>query len=965
MAIKDRWKKVLDPYLVGGPNGKGETRIKCLVHEDKEPSATINFDKGVWKCHGCGASGRIPELVQIALHKNLEDDDGKASYDPFAVDEDAAPVVDLSSKRTEKAHEKANKEPLSEAIVLGYVRELQESPQLLAQLMKKRGLTESIIKEFDIGYDGKVRRYVIPIRDADGNLINLRRYKTKDSQRAKFTNADGWGSPPALFPLPQLADAERVLVLEGELDALLCIDYGFGAVSGTGGALRWGNDWARHFAGKHVYVCYDNDDDGRRGARKAAHAISKVAASVVVLPALLPDVEKSDVTDWFLAGGTPEELQAIMDAADEAAEAEPSPTRPQYKESAPTDIHVIGSMDSRTNNKPLRMNVMVTGRRDPTYSVPRDMHLTCTLDYGNSCQTCPMLNLHDGDHTVHIESTDMEAVSNFIDVKKEKVGQSVKAIAGIPGRCNKVNINYGEAFTVEELFVTGSIDKRSTDSHDYTQRRVYNVTDQGGNTKTNMEASVVGTTVPSPKDRHNEFFSWQMEESTTSIDTFTVDEAMMQRLSIFQPSEGQTPLQKMREIATDLSENVTGIYGRERMQMAMDLTWHSILQFELLGKLYDRGWMELLIVGETRTGKSDTALRLADHYRLGHVIGCEGATFAGLVGGVKQVGERWTVQWGEITLNDRRLVVLDEASGLSQEIIGAMSDVRSRGTAQLTKVESQQTKARCRMVWISNPRKSKFVDEKKIEGIDIIEDLIGNPEDIARFDLAMSVKADDVPDELLNTPNEINVERAKYTSDLCHDLILWCWSRKPDQVIISKETSDYIRECSMKLGAMYVGEPPLLQLANAKDKLARMSVACAARLFSTDETGEKVVVKKEHVKAAADFVHKLYSYDNFGYYRLSQRILNNRKVAQKAAPEVKAWLKENPKVLHFLVDRRGSFRAQDLEEMAFMHRDEVGQALSFLTERKMIVKDKSQIMKSAELHTILIELEDAAAKEHS
>jgi transcription initiation factor IIE alpha subunit len=58
--------------------------------------------------------------------------------------------------------------------------------------------------------------------------------------------------------------------------------------------------------------------------------------------------------------------------------------------------------------------------------------------------------------------------------------------------------------------------------------------------------------------------------------------------------------------------------------------------------------------------------------------------------------------------------------------------------------------------------------------------------------------------------------------------------------------------------------------------------------------------------------------------------------------------------VEFLLDRRGSsFRSQDLEEMAGMDRDDVNTVLDFLSERKMISKEKSQIVLEPELQEVL------------
>jgi hypothetical protein len=274
----------------------------------------------------------------------------------------------------------------------------------------------------------------------------------------------------------------------------------------------------------------------------------------------------------------------------------------------------------------------------------------------------------------------------------------------------------------------------------------------------------------------------------------------------------------------------------------------------------------------------------------------------------------------------------------------------------LTKVERHQTKARCRLIWISNPRKSKFVDEKKYDGIDLLEDLIGNPEDIARFDFAMSVSQSDVKSSDINSFERDKVPHV-YTGDLCRELIVWAWSRKPDQIDWEDDAYRKVYAGAEWLGKRYVDHPPLIQTTNVREKIARVAVALAARTFSSDETGERIVVKLAHVVDAVKFLDELYSYDNFGYLRLSQRQHRNYRLAAKNRTVMKAWLLTNPRLVEFLLDRRGSFRAQDLEEMANLQRDEVQTSLGKLADAKMITKEKSQILIEPELNDLLKEIE--------
>lgn len=43
--------------------GHGWRKIKCLFHDDGHASAGINFDEQRFKCHGCGVSGDVYDLI--------------------------------------------------------------------------------------------------------------------------------------------------------------------------------------------------------------------------------------------------------------------------------------------------------------------------------------------------------------------------------------------------------------------------------------------------------------------------------------------------------------------------------------------------------------------------------------------------------------------------------------------------------------------------------------------------------------------------------------------------------------------------------------------------------------------------------------------------------------------------------------------------------------------------------------
>jgi hypothetical protein len=367
-----------------------------------------------------------------------------------------------------------------------------------------------------------------------------------------------------------------------------------------------------------------------------------------------------------------------------------------------------------------------------------------------------------------------------------------------------------------------------------------------------------------------------------------------------------------------------------------------------------------VVVGDTRTGKSDVAHNLRKHYNAGVVQSCEGMTFAGLVGGVQQIRGRWMVTWGLIPLQDRRLVVLDEVSGLKdKDVIEQMSAIRSSGVAQLTKIQSASTIARTRLVWISNPITGQALDEITGGGMKALQDLVKNPEDVARFDFALAAGGPDVPSSMINTTKREAVPHV-FTAELCAELVMWAWSRRADDIRISKGTEAYIVEAAEAFGARYVADPPLVQQQNVREKLARLAVAVALRTFSTED-GRRVIVRREHVDAAVAFLDHVYGKESFGYMRHSRRELAAKVRAREQHARCRRFLLENDDVLIGLkaVMQSSEFRVRDFQDFANMDSTSAQIAARKLMEMGMVRrKARGAIVMTAELVNIMREFED-------
>jgi hypothetical protein len=166
---------------------------------------------------------------------------------------------------------------------------------------------------------------VYPYQDEMGALLYqvLRYYpKTFRQRRPDPSSPDGWswkmGDVRRVpFHLPQLLDAiaagRPVWIAEGEKDVLALEAAGFAATCNPGGAGKWPDTFADHFAGStSIVIVADKDEPGRKHAQDVAAKLATTATNLVVIE--VPDVGPKrckDAADYFANGGQPADLDAL------------------------------------------------------------------------------------------------------------------------------------------------------------------------------------------------------------------------------------------------------------------------------------------------------------------------------------------------------------------------------------------------------------------------------------------------------------------------------------------------------------------------------------------------------------------------------------------------------------------------------------------------------------------------------
>lgn len=300
MGTKDKLLALIDndeAWCELFPGWKPGQNAHCVVAaenhesgEDRTPSMSLSSD-GKAYCHACGYRATSP----VGVLADMEGLDFKAAC-RMAYERFVGPLV-------------------PEDYVTVCHKALLADGYTLAVLEERRGLSKATIAKFELGWDAKRKRLVIPVRNELGWCVNTRLHDTlglSDPSMKIISYAKGFGSA-RLWPQWQLELDGPVFIFEGELDAMLAHTQGLASLSVTGGAKTWAEEWSRQLAGRTVYVVPDKDKAGAAGAAKKVASLSKrCQVSTVELPRLEGGKAEKDFTDWVLRReGTGKELLAL------------------------------------------------------------------------------------------------------------------------------------------------------------------------------------------------------------------------------------------------------------------------------------------------------------------------------------------------------------------------------------------------------------------------------------------------------------------------------------------------------------------------------------------------------------------------------------------------------------------------------------------------------------------------------
>jgi putative DNA primase/helicase len=182
---------------------------------------------------------------------------------------------------------------------------------------------QGVVAEFPYQDEGGnilfvVERSESSARNEDGKPSKTIRQKRPDPKQSGKWIWNVKDVPVVPYRLPQLTEAigtERpIFIVEGEPKVDLLLSWNVAATCNAGGAKKWKPEHAEYLRGADVVLMPDNDDAGWQHINAVGVSLVGIAKRIRVL--VLPHAKpKDDVVDWAKNGGTREQLDALLDRA--------------------------------------------------------------------------------------------------------------------------------------------------------------------------------------------------------------------------------------------------------------------------------------------------------------------------------------------------------------------------------------------------------------------------------------------------------------------------------------------------------------------------------------------------------------------------------------------------------------------------------------------------------------------------
>jgi len=813
--------------------------IKCPIAHfpDRHPNEDKNKSFKIYPCFGasCGIQGDVINF--FAAHERITNAEAiKELGKKYGIKKN----IKLKNYRTYEIY-KAHEDLIKDEFVLN-------------KLFNTRGISKDIIIKHKIGFD-KGRLWAPVIKNDD--VLNLNRHDIFREKR-KYNEQPSLFEPDTpLYPFPyENIYKDNLIMCAGIPDTLFLLsllkETGYNPLT-FGGEGIFPPSYTNLVTDKKIYICYDNDRGGATGENKILTKIYDKCSFVnkVSFPS-----KYKDVGEWLITVNIDERKNSFIQRLEKSKLFE----KPEEKEKEKHEQLNFDSIEDPTFfEKKIKVNITIVGIDSQPYIFPEEITINCTPVIGGkgSCSTCDNMS-YNGSMKTKINP---KSAIKFINITDARRASLLKNVAPINSNCKaaSVNIDVNKEGVLYEISFTEVLGENSTSkSIKVGFVKTLNVRHNTAYTAYGFQTKLSG-------NQKMTYVFDRLVPHANQLDNFSFSPSVMQTLNLIFDKE-ETVEDRINRFTKDLMTNYVKMWDREDVIIAVNMCMFSALEF-VFNKRKIRGWVELLLFGDSGTAKSLTVTPLMEHYKVGHTITGEAVTSAGLIGSMSRIGigTRHLV-WGALPANDRKMVFIDEIHDADASIIKNLTSLRSSGKAIKTvEMGTRETTARVRIIFAANPVKKKIKDETF--PIQLIKQVFESQEDRARLDLVLILSDEEISIDVINRLDENDNNESDFDSALCNELITFVWSRKPEQIIFAIGVTEYILKKSANMIEEYTDRDiGIVHKSRYTEKLARLSVSVAAMCFSHIDYKD-IIVKKEHVDYAIYFQRKIYNkpecnYDN-------------------------------------------------------------------------------------------------------
>ena len=821
---------------------KKETAVCCpfphhtesgVEYQETIPSAHINLDKGVFHCKVCEKGLSEVSFISEILGCKYE----------------AASKIASLYRDVENLHS---------------WNQLKLNPRT-KEICNELGISDEVIEELHLKTENREEDIAFPVL-MYGKVVDVRNYSPYN-RAAKIRSRAG-STTGMVIPFDLWINTNPhtwTIICAGEKDMAVARSNGFNAITLTGGEKALPKI-LKPFKNRRVAICYDHDEAGIEGAKSVAAAILPYAAEVRICTGFHEVCKEhgEDITDFFTKyKKTKRDLQKYIINSPVFT---PEEAAVVSKVTHPF-VTLLEASQPKYIGRVVQSNIQVVATYEKAMPVPTTIHAVKLNTNGDD-----KYNLMQQGETRDWELCDKtcQDVLKLVDnnFTEQQIRDNTREILGITKIERDVKIERPTKETVYQCNVTDLFEV--TTKNPQTIEFVAYVI--GKRLESGKKYCITYKLTPHPfKGQQLTMIILDATEAADSITDFHLTEDNKKMLDQVKNMEGN--VHDKVETLSEMAKSYIGYDGYNKLIKAIDLSFHAALQFNFNGNT-ERGTLDTLIITESRIGTSSTAEALQKLYSLGTFVSLAGgnATIAGIIGGSNKVNGSFQTRAGLLPMNHRGLVIFEELAKCDKDLVKALTDTRSSGSVKITRVSGDlQLPALVRMITLSNVKSSS----KNIQpiasypnGITILVDLIGAPEDIARYDLmlVMGETGNRIIDPNWRpiTPFEPEVYKTK---------IRWVWSRNPDQIIITRDVVEYIFKKCNELNSKYDSHIKIFG-TEAWKKVARLATAIAGYVVSTDDTYEKIIVTTECVDEAVDYLISCYDNNTF---KLKEYVDNERR----------------------------------------------------------------------------------------